>query len=329
MLKYLGVLLISCVGLCFASHPILLEKYVAGLGDSTKGIVEGVTDCGSTGEIVSLSVSDCTLAPCSLVPGTNYALSLRFIASESSSTLSFKISVTADGQETVIVDTPISGSIEAGGDYQLPYTLPITNTYFGKFINVKLEIIDTSTDRKEICASAGANVVDAKITEKVYFDITIGGNDVGRVVIGLFGDVVPRTVLNFATICTEGIDGKSYASSIFHRVINRFMIQGGDIVNGDGTGSTSIYGPRFDDENFDIKHSGPGYLSMANAGPNTNGCQFFITTVPTSWLDGAHVVFGKVLEGYQFVSVVETSPTDNQDRPISRTEIKACGSLPV
>jgi peptidyl-prolyl cis-trans isomerase B (cyclophilin B) len=328
MLKQFAVIFVF-VGIC-SSEGINLVKYSAGEAKvAPTGVVEGVQDCGSTGEFVTLTVTDCTIAPCSLVPGSTYATEVRFIASQDSNTLQFKVTVTADGAEHVIVDSPINGNIVGGGEYTLPYNLPITNTFFGKLINVRLEILDRSDQRKEICVSANANVVDAKITEKVYFDVTIGGADVGRIVIGLYGDVVPLTVRNFATICTEGINGKSYAGSIFHRVINRFMIQGGDIVNGDGTGSISIYGDKFDDENFIIKHSGPGYLSMANAGPNTNGCQFFITTVPTGWLDGAHVVFGKVLEGMEFVRTVETSPTDNSDRPIQRTEVKACGSLPV
>ena len=155
---------------------------------------------------------------------------------------------------------------------------------------LKFEVLNAANNNVEVCISADVIVTEADITDTMYLDVTIGGEDVGRVIVGLFGGVVPRTALNFATICETGINGRSYSGVAFHRVIRNFMIQGGDIVNGDGTGSISIYGPQFDDENFVLSHRGPGYLSMANAGPNTNGCQFFITTVVTPWLDGGYEI---------------------------------------
>lgn len=160
---------------------------------------------------------------------------------------------------------------------------------------------------------------------QVFFDITIGGQAAGRIVFELYADTVPKTAENFRALCT-GEKGFGYKDSGFHRIIQQFMCQGGDFTRHNGTGGKSIYGEKFPDENFKLKHTTPGLLSMANAGPNTNGSQFFITTVVCDWLDGKHVVFGRVAQGMEVVRKMEAvgsrSGTTSQ-----KVVIADCGQL--
>lgn len=167
---------------------------------------------------------------------------------------------------------------------------------------------------------------------RVALDVTIGDELAGTITIELFADVVPKTAENFRALCTgekgKGKSGKelAYAGSPFHRIIPGFMIQGGDFTRGNGTGGESIYGEKFADENFKLKHTEPGMLSMANAGPNTNGSQFFITVAETSWLDGKHVVFGKVVEGMDVVKAIEAEGS-NSGKPKQPVTLSACREL--
>lgn len=167
---------------------------------------------------------------------------------------------------------------------------------------------------------------EVDVTHKVTFTVQVGNDSsaTGQLVIGLFGKLAPKTVENFVTLASEnGFQGKSYKNSIFHRVVPSFMIQGGDITSGDGRGTFSIYGQYFEDENFVLNHGQAGVVSMANAGKDTNGSQFFITLVPTPWLDGKHTVFGVVLDkaSLDLVYRIGSVETNKEDRPLEDVRI--------
>ncbi|GLH06189.1 Peptidyl-prolyl cis-trans isomerase [Gryllus bimaculatus] len=164
--------------------------------------------------------------------------------------------------------------------------------------------------------------------DQVWFAIQIDKSEPERVEIGLFGEIVPKTAKNFAELSTKP-KGQGYKGCIFHRVIKDFMIQGGDFTKGNGTGGKSIYGDTFPDENFHLKHYGAGWLSMANSGKNTNGSQFFVTTIKTDWLDGKHVVFAKITKGMNVIRKIENVETDSDDRPIKNVVIVDCGTEAV
>lgn len=164
------------------------------------------------------------------------------------------------------------------------------------------------------------------LTEKVFLDLEIGGQYTGRVVIGLFGSTSPKTVRNFVGLANHE-KGYGYRGSIFHRIVPNFMIQGGDFTNYDGTGGYSLYGGMFRDEDFILDHYGAGWVCMANAGPNTNGSQFYITVVKCPWLDGTHTCFGKVLEGMDIIYRASNIATDTKEKPLQNVTIIDCGSM--
>ncbi|CAM9544887.1 unnamed protein product [Chrysoparadoxa australica] len=177
---------------------------------------------------------------------------------------------------------------------------------------------------------AGKDAADPQgpITSKVFLDISLNDKPAGRVIIGLYGDELPRTTENFLQLCKGAEKGLAYKGSKFHRIIPDFMLQGGDFTAGDGTGGKSIYrgkGGKFDDESFKYQHTA-GAVSMANRGPNTNGSQFFICTVDTPWLDGKHVVFGQVIYGMDVIHKCEAVGTRNGD-PITNVAIADCGVI--
>ncbi|KAK4885586.1 hypothetical protein RN001_001857 [Aquatica leii] len=173
------------------------------------------------------------------------------------------------------------------------------------------------------CCSGSSDSDVPKVNKMVFLDVKVGSDILGRIEIGLFGEVVPKTVQNFYELCQKP-RGEGYKGSIFHRVMKGFIIQGGDFTKSNGAGGYSIYGNVFDDENFKLRHFGVGWVSMANAGKNTNGSQFFITLVQTKWLDGKHVVFGKVLKGMDVIRKIENTEVNNNQRPLINVVIYNC-----
>lgn len=201
------------------------------------------------------------------------------------------------------------------------------DAWMSKHVGETLEL-DTNnekTDAETGEAQGNVNSDETKRNYRVFFDITIADCSVGRITMELRNDVVPKTAENFRCLCT-GEKGFGYRGSQFHRVIPQFMCQGGDFTKGNGTGGKSIYGKKFEDENFVLKHTGPGMLSMANSGPNTNGSQFFITTEKTEWLDAKHVVFGSVIDGMDVVRKMEATGSAS-GKTNKKIVIENCGQL--
>lgn len=246
----------------------------------------------------------------------------------------------------IIMITVIIAVLALGGYFAWKYftkkpDIPILITSVGnnekeEFRNNKddIDILEHQEQEKILEQAEQSNDKTTEDTNDVsaqpYFDIEIGGVFIGRIIFQLFDDVVPKTAKNFRYLCSKGMGNNKkpcYQDSTFHRVITDFMIQGGDFTNGDGTGGVSIYGDKFEDENFELEHNQPGLLSMANSGPNTNGSQFFITLNKTPWLDKKHVVFGIIVSGYDVIKQIEGVKTDSNDTPENQIVVTKCGLL--
>lgn len=200
--------------------------------------------------------------------------------------------------------------------------------YFKPTIPTIPLLLPSQSNKEEFVTKPNIDYEDTNT--QPFFEITIGDEYVGRIVFQLFDDEAPKTCKNFRYLCSLGLinkDKPAYQDSIIHRVIKDFMIQGGDITKGDGTGGYSIYGEQFDDEPFNLTHNQPGMLSMANSGPNTNNSQFFVTIKETPWLDNKHVVFGIIISGFDIIKRIESIDVNDNDKPLQNVIITKCGLI--
>jgi peptidyl-prolyl isomerase E (cyclophilin E) len=225
------------------------------------------------------------------------------------------------GNEPVGVDSGRKRAIWDDEEYIKKYRISTDDVH-----DSELATVEDETTKKVSTVQEAMHTLKSTHLPRVYMDLRLGQKDLGRVVIELRSDIVPKTVENFRQLCCHQ-QGFGYRGSTFHRIIPGFMLQGGDFTKGNGTGGKSIYPGKFSDENFKLKHEEPGTLSMANSGPNTNGSQFFITTAATSWLDGKHVVFGKVVSGMDLVYRIEKEAGSSSGQPRQRVVIADSGEI--